>query len=79
METCPNSPVYGKAFCQHHCEAAPTNGILTELKGYLAYKGNPYGNCIMIKSPSFNTLTSMQGVVTARGGSESTAAECQGL
>lgn len=44
VDTCPNSPMYGKAFCQHHCEVASTCGIPTDLKKYLAYKGMKNNN-----------------------------------
>ena len=39
MDTCPNSPIYGKAFCEEHCTAASAQGIPTDLKSYLSYKG----------------------------------------
>ena len=39
VDTCPNSPVYGKAFCEDHCTVACTQGIPTDLKSYLSYKG----------------------------------------
>ena len=49
VDTCPNSPMYGKAFCEDHCAAACTQGIPTDLKSYLSYKGMTQGyvDCVM--------------------------------
>lgn len=39
VDTCPNSPIYGKAFCQHHCETASADDLQADLRKALVYKG----------------------------------------
>ena len=39
VDTCPNSPAYGKAFCEDHCLVASAQSIPVDLRGFLSYKG----------------------------------------
>ncbi len=43
VDTCPNSPEYGMAFCEEHCETATRNGIPKMLKKFIAYQQNEKG------------------------------------
>ena len=37
---CTGEPVYGQAFCSHHCSVAKSKCIPTDLKQYLQFSGN---------------------------------------
>lgn len=37
VDTCPNPPVTGKAFCEEHCKQADAAQVPTQLKEYLKY------------------------------------------
>ena len=39
VDTCLNSPAYGKAFCEDHCLVVSAQGIRVDLRGFLSYKG----------------------------------------
>lgn len=61
--TCPNSPLYGMAFCETHCDEMKKEGIPTELKKYITYmKDHPVA---MLQSSPPTTPP--------------VAAECQGI
>ena len=38
LNTCPNSPEYGMAFCSVHCHSAKSEGIPCKLKEYLMFE-----------------------------------------
>jgi len=44
VDTCPNEPIYGKAFCSHHCLEAEAEHIPTKLRDYLKYCGITTGH-----------------------------------
>ena len=39
VDTCPNSPMYGMAFCSSHCQEAKSRSIPTIFRDYLRYSG----------------------------------------
>ena len=46
VDTCPNSPLPGKAFCSHHCSLAEREGKPTGLRQFLRFCGVKLrGNC----------------------------------
>ena len=38
-DVCTDEPVFGQAFCKHHCTTAESKGIPTDLKKYLQFLG----------------------------------------
>lgn len=38
VDTCPNSPVRGLAFCKEHSDLMESNGVPTKLKEFLEYQ-----------------------------------------
>ena len=39
VDTCPNEPLKGHAFCEIHCTEAKAKNIPTKLRGYLKHCG----------------------------------------
>lgn len=63
VDTCPNSPQVGMAFCQNHCVVAAEQGIPTQLREYRSYLAARKSSCTT--APVSDSTTN--------------AADCQGM
>ena len=48
VDSCPEQPVNGKAFCENHCKVAEENGVPSGLQEFLKHCGIAKGNCMYV-------------------------------
>lgn len=59
VNSCPNSPEHGMAFCMEHCEWMRKNGVPTKLQEYLVYKKEH--NSTMLIASQLSSAIDCQG------------------
>jgi hypothetical protein len=65
VNSCPNSPVFGMAFCKEHVDAMQSMGIPTVLKEFLHYK-KTFGMNTNVTSTSVLSAAACQGMVNRK-------------
>ena len=53
VDSCPNQPVAGMAFCEHHCSVATAKNIPCPLREFLQHIGVNHGNYICLHCTNF--------------------------